>query len=133
MTFSCTSSDPHRRHFLRQAVTLTGFGASNIQACINGIVNIHHTFSRFLPPGSLDDWMPVLFDGHVAINVGNRYFVNRHDKVDDETVFFEQCVNPDGILEEAIGSEFSHTSENEVKYFELTNTNNIIGYAHLYL
>ncbi|HEY1645984.1 MAG TPA: hypothetical protein VGF75_06510, partial [Candidatus Saccharimonadales bacterium] len=73
------------------------------------------------------------FDGHVAIDVGNRYFVNRRDKVDDETVPFEQCVDPDGILEEAMGSEFSHTPENEVKYFELTCANDIIGYAHLYL
>jgi hypothetical protein len=92
-------------------------------------VDIRHTFSRSLPPGSLDDWMPVLFDGYPAIKMGNRYFVNRHDKVDDETLSFEQCVDPDGILEEAMGSEFSHTLENEVKYFESTYTNDIIGYG----
>lgn len=73
--------------------------------------------------------MPVLFDGYPAIKMGNRYFVNRHDKVDDETLSFEQCVDPDGILEEAMGSEFSHTLENEVKYFESTYTNDIIGYG----
>ena len=130
MTFSCIS-DPQRRRFLRQAVTLTGFGAPNIRACINGIVDIRHTFSRSLPPGSLDDWVPELFDGHSAIDVGNRYFVNRHDKADDENVSFDQCVDPDGILEEAMGSEFCHTLENEVKYFELTRANDTIGYGML--
>ena len=75
--------------------------------------------------------MPGLFDGHSAIDVGNRYFVDRRDKTDDETVSFEQSVDPDGILAEAMGSEFCHTLENEVKYFELTRANNTIGYGLL--
>ena len=73
--------------------------------------------------------MPLLFDGHTAIDVGNRYFARRHDKADNETVTFEQCIDPDGILEKAMGSEFCHTSENEVKYFELTHANDTIGYV----
>jgi hypothetical protein len=130
VTFNYTS-DPQKRHALRQAVTLTGFGSPNIQASINSIVDIHHTFSCSLPPRSLEDWMPVLFDGYAAIYMGNRYFINCHDKADDENVSFGEYVDPDGILEEAMGSEFSHTLENQVKYFELTHTNDMIGYGML--
>jgi hypothetical protein len=130
VNFICTS-DPLKRRFLRQAVTLTAFGAPNIQACINSIVDIRHIFTRSLPPDSLDDWIPALFDGHAAIDMGNRYFVGRHDKADNETVFFKACVDPDGILEEAMGSEFAHTLENEVEYFEISRINNINGYEHI--
>lgn len=123
----CCASELHKRRYLRQSVTLTAFGASSLQDSINSILDISHTFSRSLPSNSMENWVPTASDGYPAIEAGNRYFVDRHDKTDDETVPFKQCVDPDGILEGAMGSDFCHTMENEVEYFESSHINNTIG------
>jgi hypothetical protein len=97
---------------------LTGFGADKLQSCIEGIQAIVHIFKKVLPANTLDEWTSTLFDGHDAIDMGNRLFTDRHDQSNHELVPFKLSVDPDGILERAMGSEFVHLRENEVEYFE---------------
>jgi hypothetical protein len=104
---------------MRQSITLTALGAPNLQDCIKSIVAIQHTFSRLLPPDSMEDWVPAVFDGHAAINMDNRYFTDRHDMMDNESIAFNTSIDPDRILEKALGTDFVHMNENKVKYFEL--------------
>jgi len=55
---------------------LTVLGAPILQDCIKSIIAIQHTFSCLLPPNSMDDWVPAVFDGHAAIDMGNQYFTD---------------------------------------------------------
>ena len=97
---------------------LTGFGADQTEACIEGIQSLFRFFEQALPTDSIEVWSSSLFAGHQAINIGNRYFTDRHDLSNHEMVPFKSSVDPDGILEEAMGTEFVHLRENEVEYFE---------------
>ena len=38
---------------------------------------------------------------------------------DNESIAFNTSIDPDRILEKALGTDFVHISENEVKYFKL--------------
>jgi hypothetical protein len=69
----------------------------------------------------MEDWVPTQYEDHVAIDMGNRYFTDRHDKADHDVVPFNQNVDPDGILQDAMATDFVHLDENEVVYFELTS------------
>ena len=75
-----------------------------------------------LPSDTMKDWVPMLFDKHVTINMGNQYFTDWHNQTNKENVAFKQGVDPDGILMEAMASDFIHTAENKVEYFELIHT-----------
>jgi hypothetical protein len=97
---------------------LTGFGADQTEACIDGIQSLFRFFEQVLPADSIEVWSPSLFDGHKAIDTGNRFFTDRHNLSNHEMVPFKSSVDPDRILEEAMGTEFVHLRENEVEYFE---------------
>jgi hypothetical protein len=50
--------------------------------------------------------------------MGNRFFTDRRNQFNQEMVPFKYSVDPDGILERAMGTEFVHLRENEVEYFK---------------
>lgn len=82
------------------------------------MLEVHHTFMRVLPKNSLEDWCPLMYGDHVAIDMTNRYFTDRHDQPPTDTINFKSCVDPDGILDRLMGDDYIHTSENEVEYYE---------------
>lgn len=84
---------------------------------MKSIQEIHHVFSRVLPAGALEDWVPSFFNEIPSIDMGNRYFTNRHD-ITGEIIPFKSCVDPNKYLEWALGTDYVHTRENEVEYFE---------------
>ena len=91
-----------------------------MKTCNDNILSVHRAFSQMLPPSSMDDWVPTRYDEHDAIEMGNRYFTDRSNKANHEAVPFQQSVDPEGILQDAMGAEFVHLEENEVAYFQLT-------------
>ena len=104
---------------LRQSIMLTGFGADQTEACIKGIQSLFHLFEQVLPADLIKVWSPSLFDGHKVIDAGNRFFTDRHNLCNHEMVPFKSSVDPDRILEEAIGTKFIHLCENEVEYLNV--------------
>jgi hypothetical protein len=81
---------------------------------------IHHTFSQVVPDDSMEEWAPSMFEDHQAVDTGNCYFTNRKHVSSSELVRFKAGVDPDGMLEAVLeGTDFAHTRENEVEYFEL--------------
>jgi len=112
--------DPKQRRYMRQSVMLTAFGGASLQACNDNVLSIHRAFSQLLPSSSMDDWVPAQYDEHAAIEMGNRYFTDRNNKANHEAVSFQQSVDPEGILQDAMGADFVHLEENEVVYFQLT-------------
>jgi hypothetical protein len=105
---------------MRQSITLTSFGTGSMNELISSIYAIHHLFARVLPENSMEPWSPTMFDECPAVDMGNRYFTNRKDISLSEALDFKTSVDPNGILTAAMaGTEFAHTVENEVAYFEL--------------
>jgi hypothetical protein len=104
--------------YRRQSIILTGFGAERFQTCVNAFQTIFSIFGRTLQDNTIQEWIPTLFDGHVAIDMGNRFFTDRRNQANHEIVPFKQSVDPDGILERAMGTDFVHLRENEVEYFK---------------
>jgi hypothetical protein len=51
--------------------------------------------------------------------MGNRFFTDRHDRGQNETIDFPTSVDPNGVLTKSMGGDFVHLEENEVKYYEI--------------
>ena len=92
---------------------------------IANIHMIHHSFFQMLPDNAMEDWLPATFENYEVIDMSNRYFTDRRDISTSEAITFKTSVDPDGILEAVTsGTEFAHTRENEVEYFEMTTDQN---------
>lgn len=50
--------------------------------------------------------------------MGNRYYLHRSTILASDIIPFKSSVDPEGILRRSMGSDFGHTNENEVEYFE---------------
>jgi len=68
--------------------------------------------------GNIETWVPSAFQGHLSIDVGNRYFTPLQHALQDRQISFSPTIDPDNILSEAMGEEFVHTEDNEVEYYE---------------
>jgi len=67
----------------------------------------------------MDDWAPSNFKIHMTIDISNRYFTPAHDtSQQDEQVPFGMAIDPDHLLTVAMGNDFVHTEDNEVKYYK---------------
>jgi hypothetical protein len=97
---------------------LTGLGSEQTQSCAEGIQNIFNIFKQALPNNSIQEWAPTLFSGHTAIDMGNRFFTDRRNQSNAEMVPFKTSVDPEGILERSMGTDYVHLRENEVEYFQ---------------
>ena len=117
----CSALRDHK--FKRQSIMLTGFGVDKMETCIKGVQAIFRRFERMLPANTLEEWTPTLFNGYNAIDMGNRFFTGWHDQSNHEIVPFKPSVDPDGILEQAMGSDFVHLWERPL----LANTSSYVG------
>lgn len=111
-------SEPRRRRYARQSITLTAFSAPYLQSCQDIIQDIHRGFASLLPESSLEPWHADRHDDHIAIEMGNRYYLHRGGVPASDIIPFKPCVDPDGVLKRSMGPDFAHTHENEVEYFE---------------
>lgn len=82
---------------------------------------IHGILKRSHDQKAVEDWGPGMYQRYTTIDMANRYFTDRHDRGDHETVDFTTGVDPNGILAKTMGDDFVHLEENEVKYYEIAN------------
>jgi hypothetical protein len=97
---------------------LTGLSSPKFKDAIQSICAIEDIFRRQVGDRSMEVWVPSAFQGHLSINVGNRYFTPRQHALQDHHISFSPAIDPDNILSEAMGEEFVHTEDNEVEYYE---------------
>ena len=79
---------------------------------------IEDIFRRQAVEGNMEAWVPSIFQGHLSIDIGNRYFTPSQHALQDRCVSFSPAIDPDNLLTEAMGEEFVHTEDNEVEYYE---------------
>ena len=97
---------------------LTGLSSSKFNDSILSVRAIEDLFRRQGADRNMEDWVPSTFQGHPYIDVGNQYFTPSQHALQDRQISFSLAVNPNNILSEAMGDEFVHTEDNEVKYYE---------------
>jgi hypothetical protein len=96
---------------------LTGLSSPKFNDAILSIRAIEDMFRRQVADGNMEVWVPSTFQGHLSIDVGNRYFTPRQHALQDRQVSFSPAVDPDYVLTEAMGDEFVHTEDNTVEYY----------------
>ena len=97
---------------------LTGLSSPKFNDAIQSIRAIEDIFREQVVDRNMEVWVPSTFQGHLSIDIGNRYFTPRQHALQDRHISFNAVIDPDGILSEAMGEEFVHTEDNEVEYYE---------------
>ncbi|PPQ74218.1 hypothetical protein CVT24_001132 [Panaeolus cyanescens] len=114
-----TLTRKHTKKYLRQQVQITGLGGIQFDHAINKIREIYLKFADKLDEKLLHPWRPDSFNSFPAINAATRYFTPTRMAASSTSVAFASYVDPDGRLKQAMGSEFIHTMENRVEYYEM--------------
>ncbi|KIL56605.1 hypothetical protein M378DRAFT_89111, partial [Amanita muscaria Koide BX008] len=103
--------------YLRQSVSITGLGTSHFDASMKGLTNIYVLFSHFVPADKLQACaITGQYGKHASIDTSNRYFTARNTT--EQHVPFTSKVDPNRILERAVGSVYVHSKHNIVRYYE---------------
>ena len=114
-----SASQLNRLQYMRQLVMLTGLSSPLFDEAIAQIYQIQDMFRRrTLVDGTMEEWGPSLFQGHVSIDVGNRYFTPSKFALQDQQIAFNANIDPHNILSKAMGNQLVHVEENRVEYYE---------------
>ena len=83
---------------------------------------LHNLIACSFLEGTLQTWQPYTFlDNYTAINIGNRYFTDQLNATNATPIEIAHSVNPQGILMTLMGQNFIYSTENKVRYFELSD------------
>ena len=102
---------------------LTGLSSPKFDEATASIYKIQDMFRQTAVDGTMEEWAPSLFQEHVSIDVGNRYFTPCKYALQDQQIAFSASVDPHNILSEAMGDQFVHVEENHVEYYEARKEN----------
>lgn len=108
---------PARYKYLRQTISITGFGTATFEQTVSAVKEIHEFFERSFSEKKLQGWTAGRFRQHQALDLSNRYFTPKRDAPGMEDRPFSEGVDPKGILEGMKQSGYIHGEENDVKYF----------------
>lgn len=97
---------------------LSGLSLPKFDDAIMSLHAIKDIFQQEAAIGNMEAWIPSSFQGHPSIDVSNRYFTPRQHALQERHISFRPDIDPDNILEEAMGEDFVHTEDNEVEYYE---------------
>jgi hypothetical protein len=97
---------------------LTGLGATKFSTMIENIYDIQHVFERSLPHNTMEEWVPSYYEAFEVLDMGNRYFTDRHNMNGETHIPFGTEIDPHNILTNALSYEFVHVQENKVEYYE---------------
>jgi hypothetical protein len=97
---------------------LTGLSSPKFNDAVLSLHEIENIFRQQAVDGNMEVWAPSAFQGHLSIDIGNRYFTPRQHALQERHISFSSAIDPDNILSEAMGEEFVHTEDNQVEYYE---------------
>ncbi|KAF7981386.1 hypothetical protein HWV62_33875 [Athelia sp. TMB] len=103
--------------FMKQCIRITGFGDGEFERAVNGAAQLAIFMQENIDPGSVDSWSPDRFQTWSALEFTNRYFVRQNIEGDMIAVEFGRNVDNEGLLTKIAGTEWVHTEENRVRYF----------------
>ena len=103
--------------FLQQHIRLMGLGCEGFKDATDNILEAQLVFERQFPEGAFKKWIPDNMDGHIGVNISNRY-LEMSKAYPQEQVSFEKGVDLKGILDTACTRRnFLHTEDTKVRFF----------------
>jgi len=93
-----------------------------MEGILKKIAEVHGTFKRTFGDRLQECSIISTFKGHPSVEASNRYFTARDDADDDEICELGGDVDPRGHLSSLAGSNFVHTADNKVHYYERQKT-----------
>ncbi|KAH7908102.1 hypothetical protein BJ138DRAFT_976178, partial [Hygrophoropsis aurantiaca] len=111
----------HQLQHVRQTVHITGLGDKTFASAVDSIFRGQSVLSRNITDDSLEEWKPIDFQGHLAIAISNRYFVNKRYANGAPKVPFSKLADSNGYLEDCSSAEYIHTEDNEVDYYLMSD------------
>ncbi|EAU85287.2 hypothetical protein CC1G_07557 [Coprinopsis cinerea okayama7 len=112
------------KKYLRQQVTLFGFGAPSFQSFVDSMEAMYIKYGDFIADGRLDDWNPPTDDKGIGFDIVNRYFTNISYSAGEIAVPFHESVDPCDVLKQMGGGNYIHTQDNHVDYIERVPADN---------
>ncbi|KAF7798783.1 hypothetical protein EIP86_010008 [Pleurotus ostreatoroseus] len=100
-----------------QSVLMTGLGTEGFEKAVQGALQIYQHMQRCLPAGALIPWKPVTYEGHLGLELSNRYFSSSKEAEGQQIVELSSDIDPNNILRKAVPHGL-HTLDNTVVYFE---------------
>ncbi|KAF9268461.1 hypothetical protein L218DRAFT_511322 [Marasmius fiardii PR-910] len=120
--------------YLKQAVTIGGFGIELFEESIRGIKLADQRLKRSVPAqdSSMElGCVDVNSDGKGIVHLGNRYFTTRRyatfARGGLQEIESSDNIDPNKVLRDAAGNEYVHTVENQVRYFHCYNVSQTSG------
>ncbi|KAF8336027.1 hypothetical protein F5887DRAFT_891718, partial [Amanita rubescens] len=111
-------ANSNRVKFLRQSVTLTGFGTETFEKGIKALNEVHALFDRHIPENKLGECTIIdKCDEHLGIHLTNRYFTSRRESPTEPHIPFASDVDPMGFLANLVGGTYFQSEQNTVKYY----------------
>jgi len=104
--------------FLRQGLSLTGFGETGMNRIFEKVAEVQGVFQRSFGDRLQECSVFSSFQGYLTLDMSNRYFVPREDAYIDDICELGEDVDPQGNLAKLAGSAFVHSSDNKVFYYE---------------
>lgn len=114
---TCVVRLPKKPMSAKQSVILTGLSSEPFENCARAILEVHAKLSSALPPQALREWSPVVHEGDICLEFGNRYFASGSDGAHLDTVSLGSDIDPFGLLAGAV-PDGKHTEDNKVLYYE---------------
>ncbi|KDR79834.1 hypothetical protein GALMADRAFT_62586, partial [Galerina marginata CBS 339.88] len=110
--------------YVRQSVTLTGLGSPAFDAVSVNVAEVHTLFGRIVGADRLQECsIYTTFEGGAAVEMSNRYFTPSKEAESGAARILSEEIDPLGILTQAAGTEYIHTEDNEVCYYERQGKN----------
>jgi hypothetical protein len=115
---SCRRIPLARYKYLRQGITLTGFGSPIFEDAVKAAQEIYEIFQRQFSEGEVETWNNTVHAEHPGLDMSNRYFTPKRDARNMPHIPFSEAVDPRGILEDMTGTTYVHGEDNEVQYYK---------------
>ncbi|KAK7437587.1 hypothetical protein VKT23_018485 [Stygiomarasmius scandens] len=105
--------------YLKQQVTITGFGSHCFHTACDTFNALQALFSREVREHSLEqNSIQQEYMGYDAMSFENRYVTPRVTAPDEPPIPFSPLVDPIGNLARAAGTSYFHAADNEVGYYK---------------
>jgi hypothetical protein len=99
---------------------MMGFQTPSFLAAADNLSSIYAVFAQCLLPTKLQAWVLDNYEDFHSVSVSNRLFMARMEATADPALELGHDVDPEGRLAELAQSQYFHSEDNKIRYWERT-------------